>query len=217
GDTVIAMLAVGIAVGLPMVEAAKYANCAAGISVGKLGTSVVTPEEIIHAMDLTYRKSNSKIKSMDSITIIIEKAKQQKKRIVFTNGCFDILHLGHIIFLEKARNLGDILVLGLNSDASIRRLKGPKRPLIDIESRANVLAALESIDFVVTFEEDTPDELIKIIKPDVLVKGGDYTLDEIVGRSFVESYGGRVELIPLVDGKSTTNLIERVLNRYSEQ
>ena len=131
--------------------------------------------------------------------------------LVFTNGCFDILHPGHVDYLQRARDLGERLVVGLNSDASVRRLKGPTRPVNDEASRAVVLAALACVDHVVIFEEDTPDELIKAVAPDVLVKGGDWSVDRIVGRDLVEARGGRVLSIPLLPGHSTTSIIDRIL------
>ncbi|MDD2580482.1 MAG: bifunctional D-glycero-beta-D-manno-heptose-7-phosphate kinase/D-glycero-beta-D-manno-heptose 1-phosphate adenylyltransferase HldE [Desulfuromonadaceae bacterium] len=215
GDTVLAALAVGVASGFSMAESARLANVAAGIAVGKLGTSIVTPQEIIDAVSLAHMDSHAKIKSLEVLSALIAAEKNRGKRIVFTNGCFDLLHFGHVKYLQKARSLGDMLVLGLNSDASVRRLKGSKRPLIDQDERAHLLAALNCIDYVVIFDEDTPMELITALKPDILAKGGDYSLDGVVGREFVESYGGRVELITFVDGKSTTNIIERVLELYS--
>jgi len=217
GDTVLAALAVGIASGLGMADAARLANVAAGIAVGKLGTSIVTPQEIIDAVSLSHKDSHAKIKSLDVLSLLIATEKSKGKRIVFTNGCFDLLHAGHVKYLQKARSLGDLLVLGLNSDASVRRLKGPKRPLIDQEERAHLLAALDCIDYVVIFEEDTPLALITALKPHILAKGGDYSLDGVVGRDIVESYGGRVELVTFVDGKSTTNIIERILELYSAE
>lgn len=215
GDTVLASLAIGVAAGLGMAEAARLANIAAGIAVGKLGTSTVSPTEIINAVALTHSDSDSKIKHVDVLSAIISAEKGRGKRVVFTNGCFDLLHAGHVKYLQKARSLGDLLVLGLNSDASVRRLKGEKRPLIDEEERAHLLAALDCIDYVVLFDEDTPLELITALKPQILVKGGDYTVDGVVGKDVVEAYGGRVELVSFVDGKSTTNIIERILERYT--
>lgn len=215
GDTVLASLAVGVAAGLGMAEAARLANIAAGIAVGKLGTSTVSPDEIINAVALTHSDSDSKIKNLDVLTAIITAEKARGKRVVFTNGCFDLLHAGHVKYLQKARNLGDLLILGLNSDASVRRLKGEKRPLISEEERAHILAALDCIDYVVLFDQDTPLELITALKPHILAKGGDYTADSVVGKDVVEAYGGRVELVSFVDGKSTTNIIERVLERYT--
>jgi D-beta-D-heptose 7-phosphate kinase/D-beta-D-heptose 1-phosphate adenosyltransferase len=217
GDTVLATLAVGIASGFSMAESARLANVAAGIAVGKLGTSIVTPQEIIDAVSLSHKDSHAKIKSPEVLAPLIAAEKNRGKRVVFTNGCFDLLHAGHVKYLQKARSLGDLLILGLNSDASVRRLKGPKRPLIDQEERAHLLAALDCIDYVVIFDEDTPLELITALKPHILAKGGDYSLDGVVGRDFVESYGGRVELITFVDGKSTTNIIEKILELYSAE
>jgi D-beta-D-heptose 7-phosphate kinase/D-beta-D-heptose 1-phosphate adenosyltransferase len=215
GDTVLASLAIGVAAGLGMAEAARLANIAAGIAVGKLGTSTVSPDEIINAVALTHSDSDSKIKHLDVLTAIITAEKARGKQVVFTNGCFDLLHAGHVKYLQKARSLGDLLVLGLNSDASVRSLKGEKRPLIGEEERAHILAALDCIDYVVIFDEDTPLELITALKPHILAKGGDYTADGVVGKDVVEAYGGRVELVTFVDGKSTTNIIERILERYT--
>ena len=162
-----------------------------------------------------HHDSDAKIKNRDVLAALMEAERARGKRIVFTNGCFDLLHAGHVKYLQKARTLGDLLVLGLNSDASVRRLKGEKRPLIGEVERAHILAALDCIDYVVIFEEDTPLELISALKPHILAKGGDYTPEGVVGKDLVESYGGRVELVSFVDGKSTTNIIERVLERYS--
>jgi D-beta-D-heptose 7-phosphate kinase/D-beta-D-heptose 1-phosphate adenosyltransferase len=215
GDTVLASLAAGVAAGLGMAEAARLANIAAGIAVGKLGTSTVSPDEIISVVALTHSDSDSKIKNRDVLTAVIAAEKARGKKIVFTNGCFDLLHAGHVKYLQKARSLGDLLVLGLNSDASVRRLKGEKRPLIGEDERAHILAALDCIDYVVLFDEDTPLELITVLKPHILAKGGDYTADGVVGKDVVEAYGGRVELVSFVDGKSTTNIIERILERYN--
>ncbi len=215
GDTVLASMAVGMAAGLEMVDAARLANITAGIAVAKLGTSTVTPEEVIDAVATAHRDSDSKIKNRDVLALLMEGERSRGKRVVFTNGCFDLLHAGHVKYLQKARTLGDLLVLGLNSDASVRRLKGEKRPLIGEQERAHILAALDCVDYVVIFDEDTPLELIAALKPHILVKGGDYTPEGVVGRELVESYGGRVELVSFVDGKSTTTIIERVLERYS--
>jgi len=215
GDTVLASLAVGVAAGLGMAEAARLANIAAGIAVGKLGTSTVSPDEIINAVALAHSDSDSKIKNLDVLTAIINAEKARGKSVVFTNGCFDLLHAGHVKYLQKARNLGDLLIMGLNSDASVRRLKGEKRPLIGEDERAHILAALDCIDYVVLFDQDTPLELITALKPHILAKGGDYTADGVVGKDVVEAYGGRVELVTFVDGKSTTNIIDRILERYA--
>ncbi len=138
---------------------------------------------------------------------------QQGRVVVFTNGVFDLLHPGHVLFLERARNLGDVLVVGVNTDASVRRLKGPHRPIYPLEARLILLHALRSVDLLVPFDEDTPERLIQAVRPQVLVKGADYRPDQVVGRAFVESYGGRVVLLPLVPGYSTSKIIERIRQR----
>ena len=156
----------------------------------------------------------SKTESLDSLAERARTLRQSGKKVVFTNGCYDILHPGHIELLSKARALGDVLVVAINTDESVRRLKGSGRPIFDEEERAELLGALEMVDFVCTFSEDTPLEAILKIRPDVLVKGADWGIDEIVGRSEVESWGGKVIAIPLVGGKSTTGIVDRVLTRY---
>lgn len=216
GDTVLAVLSLGLASGMKMEDAAALANAAAGIAVGKLGTSTVSPAEILEEVARGHKDSDAKIKNLDVLKVIVASEKSRGKKVVFTNGCFDLLHVGHVKYLQKARSFGDLLVLGLNSDASIRRLKGEKRPLIGQDERAHILAALDCIDYVVIFDEDTPLELITALKPAVLVKGGDYTLDGVVGRDVVEAEGGRVELVSFVDGKSTTNIIDKILQSYAE-
>ncbi len=214
GDTVLATLGAGLACGMTFSDAACLANVAAGIAVGKIGTSTVTPTEIIEALSHGHQDSDTKIKNLDVLAVIVGAEKERGKRVVFTNGCFDLLHAGHVKYLQKARSFGDLLVLGLNSDSSVRRLKGEKRPLIAEGERAHILAALDCIDYVVIFPEDTPLRLIETLRPDVLVKGGDYTPEGVVGKEVVESYGGRVELVEFVDGKSTTGIIEKILQTY---
>lgn len=152
----------------------------------------------------------SKIKTKDEIVSILKDAKSEKKKIVFTNGVFDLLHRGHAEYLEETSTLGDILVVGVNSDESVKRLKGDNRPVNTQEDRAYLLASLLFVDYVCIFEEDTPLDLIETVQPDILVKGGDYHLDEIVGRDTVESGGGKVLTIPLIKGRSTTDLIKRI-------
>lgn len=214
GDTVLALIGVGLGAGLPLAEAARLSNLAAGVVVGKVGTSTVTPEEILDAAGRGHADSDRKIHARPALARLLAERKARGETIVFTNGCFDLLHVGHVKYLQAARRLGDRLVLGLNSDASIRRLKGPKRPLIGEEERAHILAALDCIDYLVIFDEDTPLELIAALRPDILVKGADYTPEGVVGKDLVESWGGRVELIEFVDGKSTTNIIDRILQAY---
>lgn len=148
--------------------------------------------------------------SKNEIQRICETLRKENKKIVFTNGCFDIIHYGHVKYLSEAKKLGDVLIVGLNSDESVRRLKGANRPINPQNERAEVLDNLKPVDYVVVFEEDTPLELIKLVKPDILVKGGDYLPNNIVGSDYVISYGGKVIVIPYVEGKSTTNLIEKI-------
>ena len=214
GDTVLALIGLGLAAGLPLAEAARLSNLAAGIVVAKVGTSTVTAAEILDALGRQHLDADSKIHERGILATLLEPRRALGQKVVFTNGCFDLLHVGHVKYLQAARKLGDLLVLGLNTDASIRRLKGPKRPLIGEEERAHILAALDCIDYVVLFDEDTPLELIRTLRPDILVKGADYTPEGVVGKELVESWGGRVELIQFVDGKSTTNIIEKILQSY---
>jgi cytidyltransferase-related domain len=150
------------------------------------------------------------IVDFDEIEKICNSLREQNKKIVFTNGCFDILHRGHIEYLTKAKEFGDVLIVGLNSDPSVQRLKGKDRPINPEADRARILDALKPVDYVVIFEEDTPLRLIQMVKPDVLVKGGDYKVEEIVGSEYVMSYGGKVEIIPFVEGKSTTKIIQKI-------
>ena len=152
----------------------------------------------------------AKLAPLTRLLSSLKKEKKKGKKVVFTNGCFDVLHLGHVRYLRKAKSLGDILVVGLNTDASVRKLKGPERPLNREKDRAEVLGALECVDHIVLFKESTPDRLIRAVRPGVLVKGGDWKKEEIVGSAFVESYGGKVRSLPFVDGFSTTGLIKRL-------
>ncbi|MER2491879.1 bifunctional D-glycero-beta-D-manno-heptose-7-phosphate kinase/D-glycero-beta-D-manno-heptose 1-phosphate adenylyltransferase HldE [Catenovulum sediminis] len=219
GDTVIATLAVMTALGLPISQAAEYANLAAGIVVAKLGAATVRPEELARQVNQQMLTAGQHYQCpFDDVLQHIEFARQAGEKIVFTNGCFDILHAGHVAYLEKAKSLGDRLVLGLNTDDSISRLKGPSRPVNPLAQRAAVMTALKSVDWVIPFGkegDDTPLELIKSVKPDVLVKGGDYTIDTIVGAEFVQQNGGQVSVIKFVDGCSTSGMIERILEKQN--
>jgi D-beta-D-heptose 7-phosphate kinase/D-beta-D-heptose 1-phosphate adenosyltransferase len=207
GDTVLASLAVAMASGLNIVEACEFSNKAAAVVVAKVGSATVSLNEIEeYEHSLNQGKSESKIKNFLQIERIVQRLKEQGRKIIFTNGCFDILHRGHATYLQKSKELGDILVLGLNSDASIQRLKGAERPINSLEDRAFIVASLESIDFVVPFSEDTPYELIKIVRPNILVKGADYKGKKVVGSDIADE----VVLIDFVKGKSTTNLIEKI-------
>jgi len=216
GDTVVAVIGAALAVGSELSYAAQLANLAAGIVVAKLGTSTVSAAEVIQESARRHYSSEGKILPRSDLAELLALDRSAGKTIVFTNGCFDLLHAGHVKYLQQARNLGDLLVLGLNSDESIRRLKGEKRPLLEETERAQILAALDCIDYLTIFGEDTPLELLQVVRPQILVKGGDYQTDEVVGKNLVESYGGRVELIQFVDGKSTTNIIDKVLSRYRD-
>lgn len=207
GDTVIASLAIALASGFKIKEACEFANKSAAIVVAKVGSATVSLNEIEEYEDLLNKgKSESKIKNFNQIERISSRLKDSGRKIIFTNGCFDILHRGHATYLQRAKELGDILILGINSDESIRRLKGESRPINSLEDRAFLIGALESIDFVVPFTEDTPYELIKLIKPNILVKGADYRVKEVVGSDIAEE----VVLIDFVKGKSTTNIIEKI-------
>jgi D-beta-D-heptose 7-phosphate kinase/D-beta-D-heptose 1-phosphate adenosyltransferase len=211
GDTVVAALALGLAAGGSMVEAASLANLAAGIVVGKPGTAAATTAELVATLERRADTPNSdKIFTRGHVAELVGQWRQRGLVVGFTNGCFDLLHPGHVTLLEKARARVDRLVVGLNSDLSVSRLKGPTRPVQSEIARATVLASLRSVDAVVVFGEDTPLELIRELRPQVLVKGADYTREAVVGSEIVESWGGRVELIELVKDQSTTSTIERM-------
>ncbi len=207
GDTVIASIAFALSAGLSIEETARFSNLAAGVVVGKVGSATVTLDEIeIYESKLHQSNSDAHIKSFEDIDRIVKHAKEQGQRVVFTNGCFDILHVGHVKYLQEAKSFGDILIVGLNSDASVRELKGPTRPVNVEDDRAYILAALDAVDYVVKFSEDTPHDLIKMIAPDVLVKGGDYEGKKVVGTEFSKV----LKLVDFVDGKSTTKTIEKI-------
>jgi len=207
GDTVLASLGFALSYGLDIVDSCKFANAAAAVVVGKVGSATATHEEIhSYLHSLNKSKSEDKIKTKDEIEHIAKNLSLCNKKIVFTNGCFDILHAGHVKYLEEAKSYGDVLILGLNSDSSIKRLKGEGRPINNEDDRAIVLASLESVDFVTIFDEDTPYNLISLIKPDILVKGGDYEGKDVVGSDIAKE----VRLVRFVDGKSTTNIINKV-------
>ncbi len=221
GDTVIATLAAALAAGATFVEAARMANTAAGIVVGKLGTAPILQSELATAWHYGDRQQNypfsaAKMTAKDAAMEKVSQWRGAGEKVVFTNGCFDLLHPGHISLLYQARSLGDRLVVGLNTDASVRRLKGSERPILSEQDRAAMLSALACVDLVVHFDEDTPLDLIKNLKPDILVKGSDYKPDEVVGKAEVESYGGKVQLVELVKGYSTTQLTRKVLTGSRE-
>ena len=207
GDTVLASLGYCLANGDDIVYSMEFANLAAGVVVGKLGSATATLEEIEEYKSSLHKSSiESHIKSFEEIEKTVTRLKKQNKKIVFTNGCFDILHKGHVQYLDKAKSFGDVLILGLNSDASVSALKGPSRPINNEDDRGYILAALESVDYVVLFTDDTPLSLIQIVQPDVLVKGGDYEGKEVVGSDIASE----LKLVQFVDGKSTTKTIEKI-------
>ncbi len=216
GDTVIAVLAAGVACGLAFPEATRLANIAAGIVVGKLGTRPITASELQHALrmdkaGINGKRHPGKSGSLETARAQVEEWRARGESIVFTNGCFDLLHPGHIHLLEEAKNLGDRLIVGLNSDASVKRLKGAQRPILAENDRLLILKALSCVDFVILFDEDTPIRLIEALRPGVLVKGSDYLHGQVVGREVVESNGGKVVLVTLMEGYSTTRIIDKLM------
>lgn len=207
GDTALAALAIGWTAALPWEDTLHIANLAAGIKVGRVGAVPIALSEVLAALS---HEQEGKLVQRSDLAALRRRTAEAGQRLVFTNGCFDVLHIGHLRSLQQARQQGDLLLVALNSDASVKRLKGPSRPLNTEADRATLLAGLACVDFVTLFEEDTPLETLRACRPDVLVKGGDYTLDRIVGAQDVLSWGGRVEIIPLVAGQSSTRLINEL-------
>ena len=209
GDTVVAVVAASIAAQMPAEVAVQLANVAAGIVIGKLGTVPIERDELLGVLSQESESDREvKVISLEALRARVAGWRSRGLRVVLTNGCFDLLHVGHISLLEQARRMGDRLIVAVNSDRSVRGLKGRRRPLVREHDRAQVLAALAAVDAVVIFDEATPLRLIEALRPDVLVKGGDYSEPDVVGAAEVQSWGGRLELVPLVAGHSTTALIE---------
>ena len=207
GDTVLSSLGFALACNSNIDDAVEFANLAAGVVVSKIGSATATFNEIIeHESSLNKSSSDKHIKEFGEIAKLIDELKEKNRKIVFTNGCFDILHLGHIKYLETAKSLGDILILGLNSDRSVSALKGDERPINSQVDRAYILAALEVVDYVVIFDEDTPYNLIKLIKPNILVKGSDYKGKKVVGEDIAEE----LILVEFIEGKSSSKTIEKI-------
>ncbi len=209
GDTVVATLAAALAVDVPLFEAARLANIAGGIVVGKVGTAVARPADMLAAI----APATGALRKVVTAAAAAEAAERWRTRgykVGFTNGCFDLLHPGHVHLLEQCRAMCDRLIVGINADASVKRLKGPSRPAQGEAARAAVLASLASVDLVCLFEEDTPLEILKLIKPDLLIKGADYTRETVVGAAEVESWGGSVALAELLPGHSTTATLARL-------
>jgi len=210
GDTVIAVMAGCLSAGLPMRDAAHFANHAAGVVVAKLGTASVSPEELLTAVYAAPAGTASNILAETSLANVLNDLRAEGQRIVMTNGCFDLIHTGHVSYLQQARALGDVLVVAVNDDDSVRRLKGESRPVNTLDDRMAVLAALSAVDYVVSFSDYTPARLVEAFAPDVLVKGGDYAVEEIAGHESVMARGGEVRVLDFIDGHSTTRLIERI-------
>jgi len=211
GDTVIATLAAGLISELSPLEALQLANIAAGVVVGKVGTVPISRDDLTEALTSEQTSEQAhKVCDLEQLRKKVQVWKKANQKIVFTNGCFDLLHAGHVTYLEAAKKRGDRLILGLNTDRSVSALKGPTRPIVNENDRARVLAALESVDAVILFDEDTPLNLINAVKPDVIAKGSDYTANQVVGGKEVQSWGGEIALIDLVEGRSTSNIIKKM-------
>ena len=216
GDTMIAFLAMAAACDLPLDRNVQLANIAAGTVCGKLGTATLSSAEFMEAFQEREGATRpEKVITHEEASRIAMQYRDAGRSVVFTNGCFDLLHAGHVTLLQHARDQGDILFLGLNADASIKRLKGPDRPVQNEQDRASIMSGLGCVNYIVLFKEDTPIRLIEAIRPDVIVKGGDYRPDEVVGADVVKAHGGRVEIVPLLEGRSTTRIIERSNNQRS--
>jgi D-beta-D-heptose 7-phosphate kinase/D-beta-D-heptose 1-phosphate adenosyltransferase len=216
GDIVLATLATALAANCDYETAVQLSNVTGGIEVEKFGTVTVSIDEIINELVTQGRDIIGKVHSVDSLLEELTWHRKQKRTIVFTNGCFDVIHRGHIEFLKFCKSQGDKVVLGLNSDSSVKAIKGPDRPINNQDDRAAVLAAFETVDYITFFDEPDPLNLIKEVKPDILVKGQDWAERGVVGREFVESYGGKVVLAPLVEGKSSTAIIDIMKSKRRE-
>lgn len=212
GDTVISVIAASLAAGSDLPQAVALANIAAGLVVAKLGTATVSVPELRRAVQ-REQGSERGVVSEEQLLMVIEDAHAHGEKIVFTNGCFDIIHAGHVGYLEEAGSLGDRLIVAVNTDESVARLKGPGRPINPVERRMRVLAGLGAVDWVVPFAQDTPEELLQKVRPDVLVKGGDYKVSDIVGAELVSSYGGEVKVLSFIDELSTTAIVEKIKQR----
>ena len=215
GDTVVASLGLGIASGLSFKEAVSLANTAAGIVVGKVGTATVTRKELSRVLEQTPDDAFFKNKSLDELTELCRKLQKDRKQIVLTNGCFDLLHVGHIKLFSASKKLGDILIVAIDDDESVKKLKGDHRPVISASERVRILSALDSVDYVTVFANKDLYEVIETIRPNVLTKGSNYKSEQVLGRKIVEGYGGRVELIPLTEDVSASKIINNIKNTNS--
>ena len=210
GDMTLAMMAVALAGGCDWRTAVRLANIAAGLEVEKFGVATVSIDEIVNEIISSHKGKTGKIRDVDSLAEELNFHRRGGEKIVFTNGCFDVLHIGHIEYLKFCKSSGDVVVVGLNSDSSVRQIKGPDRPINNQHERAAVLAALESVDYIAVFDEPDPLNMIQKVKPDILIKGADWEQKGVVGSDFVRSYGGKVVLAPMVEGKSSTATIEKL-------
>lgn len=217
GDMVLAMLGFCVAQEVPLKHSVQLANIAAGLEVEQNGVVPISLDEIRQQLHASLLQNPPKQIDLVQAHQLAELYRQQQRRIVFTNGCFDLLHVGHVTYLQEAAAMGDVLIVGVNGDASVRRLKGPQRPVISENDRAAMLAALACVNHVIVFDTDTPHPLLHAIRPDVLVKGGTYRPDEVVGHEFVSSYGGQVAVTSMIDGVSTTRIVESMRERKSDQ
>ena len=217
GDMVLTTLAMTRAAGASWHEAVELANVVGGLEVEKLGCVPITREQIVQDLLSEQRQQSGKERTLPALLEELAVHRRAGRRIVFTNGCFDLVHLGHVKYFQFAKAQGDLLVVGVNTDASIRRLKGDKRPVVQEDDRIGVLEELESIDYLVKFDTDTPIDLIHAVAPDVLVKGADYKKEQVVGWDYVEARGGNVALAPLIDGRSTSNVIRRIIDAYGSE
>ena len=210
GDMVLAALSAARANGFAWAESVEFANAAAGLEVEVFGVQPIPLERVHQSILSMARGQGDKRRTVEEALVEVSAARREGKTVVFANGCFDVIHAGHIALIRRAAAFGDLLIVGLNSDDSVRRLKGPERPVHGVDDRVDVLSEFESVDVIVVFEEDTPERVLERLRPDVLVKGGDYAKSEVIGGTFVESYGGRVELVDLLVGRSSTRAIERL-------
>ncbi|MBD3375131.1 D-glycero-beta-D-manno-heptose 1-phosphate adenylyltransferase [candidate division KSB1 bacterium] len=219
GEAIVAGVAAGLTAGMSPEQTAQFANLAAGIVVTQAGLALVEPGQLRESAHLYSALSQAhKMVNLEQLEAALDQAKQSGKKVVWTNGCYDLLHAGHVLYLEKARQLGDLLVVGLNSDASVKASKGPLRPIVNETQRAKLLSALSFVDYVIIFDEQSPIKLIERLHPDIYAKGGDYNIETIdqPERRLVESYGGEIALLPGVEGMSTTHLIDRIIQAYGK-
>jgi D-beta-D-heptose 7-phosphate kinase/D-beta-D-heptose 1-phosphate adenosyltransferase len=210
GDTVLAVLGVAIASGTSIKHSVAIANTAAGIVVGKVGTATVSKQELLSAIKTENHGLPAKYKDFSELPALIKDLKNKEKQLILTNGCFDLLHTGHIMLFSASKQLGDILIVAIDDDESVKTLKGQGRPVIKAKERCRILSALDAVDYVVVFSSHELKKLIEIIQPDVLTKGSNYTSKEVFGRELVEKYGGRVELIPVIENISSTSIINNI-------